>query len=52
MDKFKNYGQEKEMKRKQLAAGGTKKGKVEDPLKEDKVFLKKLVSEFHTQPLR
>ena len=53
MDKFKNYGKEKEMKRNQLAGVGTKvKGKVEDPLKEDKVFLKKLATEFTQQSLR
>ena len=46
MDKFKNYAEEKEMKRKQLPSGGVKKEKREDPLKEDKVFLKKLTKEF------
>ena len=53
MDKFKNYGQEKEIRRKQLtAAGGGKKGRKDDPLKEDKVFLKKLAKEFISRPTR
>ena len=53
LNKFKNYAAEKEKKRMQLANVGGKKGKVEDPLKQDKVFLKKLVAEFNIkEPLQ
>ena len=51
LSKFKNYAAEKEKKWMQLANVGSKKGKVEDPLKQDKVFLKKLVTEFNIKEL-
>ena len=47
LSKFKNYGAEKEKKRLMLAKSRSKKGKAEDPMKKDKAFLKKLVSEFN-----
>ena len=46
LGKFKTYAARKEEKRMKLANVGTRKRKVVDPLKQDKEFLKKLVSEF------
>ena len=51
IDKFKNYGAEKDMRRRQLAGVGSKKN-IEDPLKEDKAFLKKLSQEFRSNQTR
>ena len=46
LDKFKTYGNIKEKKRMELASVGTNKVTAQDPLKSDKLFLKKLVAEF------
>ena len=49
LDKFKNYGKQKEEKRLKLANVGSKKRQTVDPLKQDKEFLEKMAVEFNTK---